>query len=68
MITKKVFFKKYEYIYDEYNECYIQPNNRIFVYSSTNKARYREFKSNPKKCILCSLKKISILKAKIIKI
>ncbi len=28
-MTKDGFFKKYEYVYDEYYDCYICPNNRI---------------------------------------
>lgn len=33
--TKSVFFKKYEYAYDEYYDCYICPNNNILEYSTT---------------------------------
>ena len=28
-MTKKGFFKKYEYVYDEHYDCYICPNNRF---------------------------------------
>ncbi len=35
-MTKKGFKKKYEYVYDEYNDCYICPNNKILKYSTTN--------------------------------
>lgn len=28
-MTKSGFSKKHEYIYDEYNDCYICPNNEI---------------------------------------
>ena len=55
-MTKKEFFKKYEYVYDEYNDCYICPNNKILKYSTTNKDGYKEFKSNPKDCVLCPQK------------
>ena len=41
-MTKKGFFKKYEYFYDEYNDCYICPNNKILKYSTTNKYGYKE--------------------------
>ena len=40
-MTKKEFFKKYEYVYDEYNDCYICPNNKVLKYSTTNKDEYR---------------------------
>lgn len=36
-MTKKDFFKKYEYVYDEYSDCYICPNNKTRKYSTTNK-------------------------------
>ena len=28
-MTKEGFFKKYEYVYDEYYDCYICPENQI---------------------------------------
>lgn len=28
-MTKKGFFKKSEYVYDEYYDCYLCPNNEI---------------------------------------
>lgn len=51
--TKKGFFKKYEYVYDEYYDCYICPNNQVLHYSTTNREGYREYKSNPKLCSSC---------------
>ena len=45
-MTKKGFFKKYEYVYDEYYDCYICPNNKILNYSTTNRNGYREYKCN----------------------
>ena len=52
-MTKKGFFKKYEYIYDAENDCYICPNNQILKYSTTNRDGYREYKSKGKKCANC---------------
>ena len=52
-MTKKGFFKKYEYIYDAENNCYICPNNQILKYSTTNREGYREYKSSGKKCANC---------------
>ena len=52
-MTKKRFFKKYEYVYDEYYDCYICPNNKILKYSTTNRDGYREYKSNPSDCKSC---------------
>ena len=39
---KESFFKKYEYVYDEYYDCYICPNNRILSYRTTNREGYKE--------------------------
>ena len=52
-MTKKGFFKKYEYVYDEYYDCYICPNNKILKYSTTNRDGYKEYKSNPSNCKSC---------------
>lgn len=52
-MTKKGFFKKYEYVYDEYYDCYICPNNEVLKYSTTNREGYKEYKSNPKVCKKC---------------
>lgn len=52
-MTKKGFFKKYEYAYDEYYDCYICPNNHELKYSTTNREGYREYKSTPKFCESC---------------
>ncbi|HZK21090.1 MAG TPA: IS1182 family transposase [Oscillospiraceae bacterium] len=55
-MTKEGFFKKYEYVYDEYYDCVICPNNQILKYSTTNKEGYQEYKSNPKICVDCPLR------------
>ena len=55
-MTKKGFFPKYEYVYDEFNDIYICPNEKVLKYSTTNKDGYREYKSNPCDCINCPLK------------
>lgn len=51
--TKNGFFKKYEYVYDEYYDCYICPNNKILSYSTTNREGYREYKSCSSDCADC---------------
>lgn len=53
-VTKEGYFKKYDYVYDEYYDCYICPNNQVLKYSTTNREGYREYKSNPKMCVHCS--------------
>ncbi len=52
-MTKDGFFKKYEYVYDEYYDCYICPNNKLLGYSTTNRDGYREYKSNSNDCKKC---------------
>ncbi len=51
--TKKGFFRKYEYVYDEYYDCYICPEGKILTYSTTNREGYREYKSNCMDCKNC---------------
>lgn len=51
--TKDSFFQKYEYVYDEYYDCYLCPANEILRYSTTNRDGYREYKSDPSKCTNC---------------
>ena len=52
-MTKKGFFKKYEFAYDEYYDCYICPENKILKYRTTNREGYREYKSNCMDCVNC---------------
>lgn len=52
-MTKEGFFKKYEYAYDEYYDCYICPNNKALSYSTTNREGYREYKSCGMNCADC---------------
>ena len=52
-MTKEGFFRKHEYVYDEYYDCYICPADKTIPYSTTNRDGYREYKSNPKECVNC---------------
>ena len=52
-MTKKGFFKKYEYVYDEYYDCVLCPENQILQYSTTNREGYKEYKSDPQICKNC---------------
>jgi len=52
-MTKKGFFRKHEYVYDEHYNCYICPENQILSYSTTNRDGYREYKSKSCICINC---------------
>jgi transposase len=53
-MTKKGYFKKTDYVYDEYYDCYLCPNNQILNYSTTNRDGYREYKSCGAICETCS--------------
>ena len=52
-MTKEGYFRKYQYVYDEYYDCYLCPNDKILKYSTTNRDGYREYKSNPHDCAKC---------------
>ena len=52
-MTKEGFFKKYEYVYDEYYDCYICPNNQTLHYSTTTREGYKEYKSCKHICAKC---------------
>lgn len=52
-MTKEGFFKKYEYVYDEYNDCYICPADHVLEYSTTNRDGYKEYKSCSQICAEC---------------
>ena len=52
-MTKKGFYKKKEYVYDDKTNCYICPNGKLLTYSTTNRKGYREYKSNPRECVKC---------------
>lgn len=55
-MTKKGFFFKKEYVYDEYYDCYLCPHEQVIPYSTTNREGYREYKSDPKICKFCPSK------------
>jgi len=41
--TKDGFFRKYDYVYDEFYDCYLCPAGEILKYSTTIKEGYREY-------------------------
>ena len=51
--TKDGFFRKYEYVYDEYYDCYLCPADQVLSYSTTNRDGYKEYKSDPQICEHC---------------
>ena len=55
-MTKKGYYRKHEYVYDEYYDCIICPEDHILKYSTTNRDGYRIYISNPKECANCPSK------------
>ena len=52
-MTKEGYFKKNEYVYDEFFDCYLCPNHQVLHYTTTNRKGYREYKSNWMVCQSC---------------
>lgn len=51
--TKEGFFKKHDYVYDEYFDCYLCPEGQQLKYTTTTKEGYLQYKSNPVICAEC---------------
>lgn len=54
--TKKGFFRKHKYVYDEYYDCYICPANEVLTYETTTREGYQMYKSDPQVCSQCPLR------------
>lgn len=52
-MTKDGYFKKNEYVFDEYHDCYICPNNKVLTYRTTNREGYKEYMSCGLTCSNC---------------
>lgn len=52
-MSKKDFFRPYEYVLDEYYDCVICPQNNILNYATTDREGYREYKSKGYICKNC---------------
>lgn len=52
-MTKIGFFRKHDYVYDEFYDCYICPENQVLKYATTNRDGYREYKSDSRICSNC---------------
>lgn len=55
-MTKKSNLPGYEYVYDEYYDCILCPQNHVLSYSTTNREGYREYKSKSYICQTCPLR------------
>ena len=63
-MTKEGYFRKHEYVYDEYYDCYLCPENQVLSYSTTNRDGYREYKSRDIFAVIV-LRNLNAQKAKI---
>ena len=50
---KTGFFRPYSYIFDEYYDCVLCPEDHVLNYTTTNRDGYREFKSKSYSCENC---------------
>lgn len=55
-MSKEGYFKPYQYVYDEYYDCVLCPNNQVLRYSATNRDGYREYKSDSEICKRCPIR------------
>ena len=46
-------YRKTDFVYDEYYDCYLCPQNQVLSYSTTNREGYKEYKSPAKHCRSC---------------
>lgn len=46
-------YYKREFIYDEYYDCYLCPENQVLEYTTTNREGYKEYKSKKEQCKKC---------------
>lgn len=53
---KKAYMPKYQYIYDEYFDMYICPNDCVLDYNTTNKDGYKIYRADKRDCAQCPLK------------
>ena len=51
--TMKGGHEWWKYVYDEYYDCVLCPENHVLKYSTTNRNGYREYKSDPQVCCNC---------------
>ena len=55
-MTKKGNLPWYEYVYDEYYDCVLCPQNKVLSYATTNRDGYREYKSKSYVCKNCPVR------------
>ena len=53
---KPGFFYKRHFIYSRYREEYTCPQGQVLPYSTTSRAGYQEFRSDPSRCVSCPVR------------
>lgn len=53
---RKGYLYKRDYVYDEYYDCYLCPQDKVLGYRTTDRNGYRHYASDPKDCAACPLK------------
>ena len=51
--SHRIGYRAHDYVYDEFYDCVICPENKVLHYSTTNREGYREYKSRPYICEQC---------------
>ena len=46
-------YRTNNFVYDEYYDCYLCPQNQVLEYCTTDREGYKEYKSNPAVCANC---------------
>lgn len=52
-MTPPGYFRKHDFVYDEYYDCFLCPNNAILSYRTTNREGYHEYAADPTVCRTC---------------
>lgn len=55
-MTKKGNLPWYAYVYDDYYDCVLCPQDKVLSYATTNREGYREYKSKGYICQSCSVR------------
>lgn len=54
--TPKGYFRKSEFVYDDYYDCYLCPQGEVLTYRTTTREGYRQYSSDPDICQTCPVR------------
>lgn len=52
---RRGYLRKREFVYDEYYDCYLCPQDQVLRYRTTDRGGYRHYASEPQQCAGCVL-------------